>query len=219
MLVSLCGYFLLLLATRSYPEWNAWRLRHQAPVAAIVTFSKKQQALLTALAKERDSHFDAFMKVIAQLGEAYEEPQHLSQLRDQTERASRDFSTANADLKVFSPLTIETFENPEYNSLSARRDRLFDALIKLNDRYYAEREAWEQKREPEIEALVRERRRLEGKMETIDRKVTLIANQETYLSQALSTATNLLPIRAWFETILPLLFGASAIVLAVARHN
>src|SRR5262245_48191048 len=35
VLVTLCGYFLVLHSARSYTEWNLWRLRHQAPAMGI----------------------------------------------------------------------------------------------------------------------------------------------------------------------------------------
>jgi hypothetical protein len=101
--------------------------------------------------------------------------------------------------------------------LKAKYDAL-SAAIQQRDALYANAAATEDLEGVAVKALDRKIDALENSFGTFASDTSLLW-KTSYLANAVKPAGTILRIRLWFEKLLPIVFGAMAIILALLAHG
>jgi hypothetical protein len=141
VLVVLCGYFEVLLWTRSYVEWKWWRLRQQAPGQDIFSLNSaiaaaSRNTLADLVAKNQRS-----LELIRQIAELGKDPPEMDELRAKQatlhERQTLIYKETSLLHKEYSELTPEDMDTPRERLLRSKLDALYLSGEEIFDQWIA----------------------------------------------------------------------------------
>jgi hypothetical protein len=196
VLVTLCGYLLVLHSTRAYPEWNLWRLRHQAPMMQLSELNAQISSLLT----ERYANIYNVWKSITELSERL----------DKLQKDPPELLEIIAREKEL----LEKYQ-------SSGEFEIFEESNRLHDEINQHRDKHKKKIAFERDTLERQ---LRNAHQTFDAAIDdpifkALKGKLLYLDEASRPARRILTMRFRFEVLFPTAFAVTALLMGIFPHK
>jgi hypothetical protein len=210
-----------MLATRSYIEWNLWRLRMQAPMAAFLDLGTRISSIWLARTNEANSILKSMLAVSEKRAELHCESPAVSPIQRESDAVLEKFRAVGGEIQTLHERHTrqELAENNELwsalSELNQRKADSFDELMGLEVQLRKERSARRERIAAQDEPLARELTELQEayRRQTAAPKMKASEDQLAYLNHSVRRVSNVLHIRLWFEMLFPMIFGALAIAL------
>lgn len=208
ILIALCVYFGILLASRSYAEWQMWRFREQRPLAELRELASEIFIDHARAAKKIQGHFKRTEQLHDKLAELDKDSPEIEKLRaslddeykkiddlkDQMEKTNSDWEAAAAQ-------SIEAFWNSE-EMFEKIKDRRVEHEARIAPiRIVVEEELKKAEEEFRKKSADLEARGLDARLQ--------------YIRNMYDVAFRTYKSRYWFELMFPLVFAAVAILSGI----
>lgn len=216
ILMALCGYFLPILAARSYIEWRLWRLRHAAAAAGI---ADSQTKTLTSYV---ELHNSANAKLASSLRAFRKENERLSTtelvevaplqkrrdgLWEQSEQLFFEMKRKRAQAEA-------TGHWDEHRDLGNHWEELHEEINELDRRLHDDerKKQWMEEREAlgrQLDEANKEHHR-----QVTGHEVQVLEAELAYIGHNVCPLRPIINIRRGLEMFFPILFGLLALLLA-----